>query len=695
MEQENRGGYWVPYWVLVFFSSLLIIALGLLTFFQSRSSTVKQQNFLTHQAQETVDAYLSGLRREMQLLVNNNQIQELSYSSVSNSVDYYDVYQQIRDLKQLGIPDNMYLAYQGEGMILSNKASFPLESFWASGFADSGAAMDEFHGMLFPERQTGEWYHYIPGPDAANGKILLRQTIKFQGNGSDIAAFCVVPTESLLDMIGALSGSDRFAARILDSEGRILASRGGGGGKSFYSCSCVSGLGNWSYEILISKSDLYQSVWLSTGMALILVALGLVVYLFGAGFVFRTNQRRLVQIASSGQEAREQLARQIPYLRRDLFRKLLRETGESEEQLRSDAALAGFPLERKYYQVLVAEIDRSCDAACMQKLEQALSSPAVQLADEIHRRQLAVLCGADSPEEMAKQTEALCAAIEQSGTVRPDGAVGVGEAQENAANIALSYSQAWCALMNYSEYSQSRVQQYRQLRSRAAPYRFSAQVKNRLIQEICSGNLKEVHNIMNEMTVSNFVRQSLSEEGIRLLWLEFYEVLLRVQETLPVQDQQLAEEITCFNENFYKADSTLRIRDIRLLFQRIAGYAAGIRPEGRDELIYQIRNYVEENYRNPELSLQFLSEQFGVTDTYLSHLFKKVLNVNFSQYLEELRLCEACRLLSKSQLPISSIVEQVGYCSVNTFGKAFKRRYNISASQFRTESLQEKTSSPV
>ena len=51
------------------------------------------------------------------------------------------------------------------------------------------------------------------------------------------------------------------------------------------------------------------------------------------------------------------------------------------------------------------------------------------------------------------------------------------------------------------------------------------------------------------------------------------------------------------------------------------------------------------------------------------------MNVNFSVYLEDLRLTEAAHLIEKGESGINEIALEVGYNNQTSFRRAFKKKY--------------------
>ena len=94
--------------------------------------------------------------------------------------------------------------------------------------------------------------------------------------------------------------------------------------------------------------------------------------------------------------------------------------------------------------------------------------------------------------------------------------------------------------------------------------------------------------------------------------------------------------------------------------------------------------YLHRHYAEP-ITLQSLSEYLHLNPSYLSSYFKHNIGCNFKNYLTELRLRHACRLLSNTELSISEVCYSCGFSSYSNFMRTFHTRYQTSPLQFRRE----------
>ncbi|WP_438444102.1 helix-turn-helix domain-containing protein [Gorillibacterium sp. sgz5001074] len=100
-------------------------------------------------------------------------------------------------------------------------------------------------------------------------------------------------------------------------------------------------------------------------------------------------------------------------------------------------------------------------------------------------------------------------------------------------------------------------------------------------------------------------------------------------------------------------------------------------------LIEEIKNYIEQHYSNPDLSLKHLSDQFQISGKYASHLFKEEFNTKFVDFLVHLRMKRAESLLESTGDTIQDIATKVGYANAITFGRVFKKVVGVTPGDYR------------
>ena len=101
------------------------------------------------------------------------------------------------------------------------------------------------------------------------------------------------------------------------------------------------------------------------------------------------------------------------------------------------------------------------------------------------------------------------------------------------------------------------------------------------------------------------------------------------------------------------------------------------------------RSYVEEavrfvdsNYQNP-VNIAKIAQELNVNRSYLYRLFKERTGISLQEYLLNVRISRACRMLADSDYPVGMIALSVGYEDAMYFSRLFKSRKGVSPSRYR------------
>ncbi len=103
---------------------------------------------------------------------------------------------------------------------------------------------------------------------------------------------------------------------------------------------------------------------------------------------------------------------------------------------------------------------------------------------------------------------------------------------------------------------------------------------------------------------------------------------------------------------------------------------------GKISIADEIKFYLDNNYAE-KIKLQDVAKAYGVHPNYLTRIFHEKYDVSPKQYLMNLKLKKAGRLLTTTELNISVIASSLGFDDQLSFTKCFKKYFNISPSEYR------------
>ncbi|BCJ95872.1 DNA-binding response regulator [Anaerocolumna cellulosilytica] len=103
-----------------------------------------------------------------------------------------------------------------------------------------------------------------------------------------------------------------------------------------------------------------------------------------------------------------------------------------------------------------------------------------------------------------------------------------------------------------------------------------------------------------------------------------------------------------------------------------------------DNVIKRMLTYMEKNYRT-DLKLESIARMFNYNSAYLGKIFKKGTGESFNNVLDSIRIKNAKRLLTESDLKVYQVSEQVGYSNIDYFYSKFKKYVGLSPKEFKNK----------
>ena len=103
-----------------------------------------------------------------------------------------------------------------------------------------------------------------------------------------------------------------------------------------------------------------------------------------------------------------------------------------------------------------------------------------------------------------------------------------------------------------------------------------------------------------------------------------------------------------------------------------------------DDELYQILIYIVNNY-NKKITIPILTKEFNINRTTLSEKFNALVGESIISYLNKLRINMASIILKDTILPVSEIMERVGFTDSSHFLRTFKKYFGLSPREYRNK----------
>lgn len=100
------------------------------------------------------------------------------------------------------------------------------------------------------------------------------------------------------------------------------------------------------------------------------------------------------------------------------------------------------------------------------------------------------------------------------------------------------------------------------------------------------------------------------------------------------------------------------------------------------DIILKVKQYIEENFHDPDLTLRSVAAHFGYNHKYISQKFIKTVLIGFNDYLQNLRIQHAQKLIDSGMQNVTEIAKRCGYNDPFYFSRLFKEMKGISPKQY-------------
>ena len=111
---------------------------------------------------------------------------------------------------------------------------------------------------------------------------------------------------------------------------------------------------------------------------------------------------------------------------------------------------------------------------------------------------------------------------------------------------------------------------------------------------------------------------------------------------------------------------------------------AKIQQHSDSRRVQKVQDYINQHYKE-EIRLNQLADMVGMTEVSFSRFFKLRTGKNLSDYIIDIRLGHATRMLVDSTMSIAEICYESGFNNLSNFNKVFRERIGCTPSEYRSK----------
>ncbi|MEG0492965.1 MAG: response regulator [Clostridia bacterium] len=171
----------------------------------------------------------------------------------------------------------------------------------------------------------------------------------------------------------------------------------------------------------------------------------------------------------------------------------------------------------------------------------------------------------------------------------------------------------------------------------------------------------------------------------RVYFMELFMCFVRTAPELPADTGELYERYERARNCIFRECPTPE--EVELVLKDLLGVVLGAVDSRRRTsghlLAREAESYLNQNYAIEDLSLETLCLHLHISPSYFSALFKRETKKTFHQYLTDLRMNSALRLLGETEMKTAEIARQVGLPDPSYFSYCFKKHFGFPPSKAR------------
>jgi two-component system response regulator YesN len=206
-----------------------------------------------------------------------------------------------------------------------------------------------------------------------------------------------------------------------------------------------------------------------------------------------------------------------------------------------------------------------------------------------------------------------------------------------------------------------------------------------IIEAVDKGDKNNIEAIIKE--VFNQFYKSLSTVEVIKIYLN--NLIVELMNLI----NEVGGDVDCFMQEFSSFAGSIEELNfketekntLKLCIESV-GYIKSLKDNSSRGVINDVEKYIKKHYME-DINLKLISEKFYMNPVYLGQQFKKYFGKHFNDYINEIRIEEAKKLLSRTNKKIYEISEAVGYKNRDYFVGRFQKSTNMTPTEYK-KSLQ-------
>ncbi|MCR5606461.1 MAG: response regulator [Treponema sp.] len=346
----------------------------------------------------------------------------------------------------------------------------------------------------------------------------------------------------------------------------------------------------------------------------------------------------------------------------------------------------------RYHKVIISELktkEETEETGVLQKVYSSLLDISKNVSDVISffispKRFVSILKN-NSVEDIDEYSYNFAEAIEHvvSQNMECNVITAIGKTVEHTSNIASSYSDADHILNQARFWNKSRILSADDIK-KSSDGILSLQENDPLMERLKYAQTNEIEEIISQYL--DLLKDNSEHFQVIASYL-FVDVIMAVSklvENLGGNIKEVMPEILShsFVDNAVQ-NQDIFVKEIRKILKNIFEYRDS-KIQGRyGEVILKAKEYINKNYSSQDTSLKLVAEEVHLSPNHFSTIFSQECGITFIEYLTNVRINEAKRLLKTTDMKGADIAYDCGFSDPHYFSFIFKKNTGMTPREYK------------
>lgn len=483
---------------------------------------------------------------------------------------------------------------------------------------------------------------------------------------------------------------------------------------------------DWNYISVIPSSQILKKVNYVRQRIIVILAITLVIGFIAAYYFSRKNYinmegiSKIIQNYKKGADFKndsdkwdyinhtimsyisdhdvlqQKIYKQMPLIQHSFFNRLIKGEVTDINSIGEMLVFLGLDIKKDSYGIAILEIDNRNynDFGKIEPIEEFIRVTLINviekftddnvwvytLEDDIYR--IAIIIGVSGLENAENDICSMAGRINE--TVKKEFGftvtIGVGGRCSTLAELKNSYLEGRKALEYKMVMGTDVVISYDEICNRKLRKTcYSFRREKDMMSFIKMGKYEEIQKILDDI-VHIVKSDPVSIDSIRCIYFDVINTAIKAVEELNIHDDNVEKYL----EDLMQMQTVDEMYEVACSFYKtFCEHIGDAKASKNVKLRDNVLEYIQNNYWDNMLSVDGIASCFSISPSYLSRFIKDQTGYNISDYIHEVRLIEAKRLLETTEMTVAEIGDNVGYNSIYNFSRVFKRYENVTPTDYR------------